>query len=264
MRKFIDDTSAQEKVPLITGIRHITEAKEEVHVHAWQSKRMMSTVLNNASAIGMQVNPAKTQLLCVTSAINYQVHSFIYCNGVKLLSGDNLKLLGFTMGRRPNADCHIKELRRKYGARAWILRNLLQASVPQHRLVQVYCALIRPVLEYPAVVFHSGLTEEASNAIERLQSASLRTIFGQDLSYGKCLEKAGITTLKERRDSLLQSFAKKAASSERFSDTWFPLNEESGYALRRTKKYKQERAARDRLISAPIFRMRQIMNELEK
>ena len=36
---------------------------------------MLETVMNNAAAIGMEVNPLKTQLLCLTSAINYQVRS---------------------------------------------------------------------------------------------------------------------------------------------------------------------------------------------
>lgn len=190
--------------------------------------------MDNAAAIGMEVNPQKMQLLCLTSAINYQVRSFIYCGGRKLLSGDTLKLLGYTMGWRPGANHHVKEIRKKYGARAWILRSPKQADIPQSKLVQVYCALIRPVLEYPAVVFHCGLTEESSDSLECLQSASLRTIFGHHVSYSECLRKSGLTTLKDRRDGLLESFATRAAESNRFAEQWFPTNEPPAYALRRT------------------------------
>ena len=216
--------------------------------------------MNNAAAIGMEVNPLKTQLLCLTSAINYQVRSYIYCGGDKLLSGENLKLLGYTMGRRPGAEQHIKDIRRKYGARAWILRNLRQADIPDQKLVQVYCALIRPILEYPAVVFHCGLAEESSDSLERLQSASLRTIFGHHTPYAECLKKSGLPTLKDRRQDLLESFTARAAESDRFSSTWFPVNEPPPYSLRKTLKFKQDHANRDRLLNAPIFKMRQIMN----
>ena len=263
IRKFIDDTSGQEKIALRTGVRHITEEKEEVHVHAWKSEEMFNRISANAAAIGMEVNPAKTQLLCITSAINYEVRSFVYINGEKHLSEDCLKLLGYSMGRRPNADAHIKEIRRKYGARAWILRHLQQVGIQQGQLVQIYCSLVRPIFEYPAVVFHSGLQEDLSAALERMQSASLRSIFGQAVSYSLCLEKAGIPTLKNRRDTLLRDFALRAADSTRFGGSWFPKNERPQYELRKTRKYKQEHATRDRLLHAPIFRMRQLLNELD-
>ena len=261
IRKFIDDTSGEEKTAIQTGVKHVTAGKEEVHVHVWKSEALLMTVMQNARAIEMEVNPSKTQLLCITSAINYQVRSYIYSDGQKLLSGDTLKLLDYTMCRRPNSDQHITDIRRKYDIRAWILRNLRQAGVPPQRLVLVYCSLIRPVLEYPSVVFHSGLTEEASDRLERLQSASLRSIFGQGMSYSASLEQSGLTTLKERRNELLLNFANRAAGSERFSTAWFPETDETNYELRRTLKYKQELALRDRLLCAPIFKMRQLLNQ---
>ena len=165
------------------------------------------------------------------------------------------------MNRRPNSDAHIRELRKKYGARAWILRHLHQVGIPTNKLVQIYCSLVRPVLEYPAVAFHSGLTGESSDKLERLQSASLRTIFGHKKLYAKCLEKSGLTTLKDRREALLSSFTRKAAASERFSTAWFPINPPPTYPLRRQRKFEQDHATRDRLIHSPIFRMRQILNE---
>ena len=73
--------------------------------------------------------------------------------------------------------------------------------------------------EYPTVAFHPGLSGEASDSLERLQSASLRSIFGHHTSYSDCLRRSGLPTLRERRDSLLADFAGRAAASEHFSSS---------------------------------------------
>ena len=64
-----------------------------------------------------------------------------------IISGDELKLLGYYMVRRPKPDIHIREIRRKFGARSWILRILKHARIPEDSLIQVYRSLVRPVLE---------------------------------------------------------------------------------------------------------------------
>ena len=182
----------------------------------------METVMSNAAAIGMEVNPAKTQLLCITSAINYQVWSYIYCQGEKLASGDSLKLLGYTMGRRPTAEQHVKSLRRKYGARAWILRNLNQAG-------------IAPAKICPDVLFASGQclnTQRLFFILEclkkRLTRLSVYRVRPSDQSLAKCCPtpsvwwRPGLKTLKERQEELMLSFARRVAESERFSQKWLP------------------------------------------
>ena len=212
----------------------------------------------------MKMNALKTHLLCVSTAINSDVRSFIYIGDQKITSGDKLKLLGFYFGRRPRADIHIREIRRKFGARSWILRILKHASIPEKSLVQVYCSLVRPILEYPACVFHTSLTEEMSESLERLQRIALKSIFGLKTSYEDCLQEAGIPRLKDRRQELLIDFAKKAAASPLYGPTWFPVKEKSSYNLRKEDKYIQEFASRDRLQKAPIYAMRSLLNSLEQ
>ena len=72
---------------------------------------------------------------------------------------------------------------------------------------------------------------------------------------------SGLSRLDKRREELLSGFASKAEQSERFGNVWFSKKEASGYGLRREKKYIEEFANRDRLRNAPIYRMRQILNE---
>ena len=165
-RQYIDDLSGAEKLAINTGIRTISQNKEHIAIHAGKSQAMYEVVERNASAVGMRMNGQKTQMVCVTAAINAEVRSFIYIDGKRIDSGDELKLLGYNFGRRPRPDIHIREIRRKFGARSWILRILKHASIPEASLTQVYCSLVRPILEYPSNVFHSALTEELSESLE--------------------------------------------------------------------------------------------------
>ena len=140
-------------------------------------------IKSNAERYGMKVNAQKTQLLCTSTAINYDVRAYIEVEGTVITSRDTLTTVGYTMGRRPGPYQHIKQIRRKYGARAGILRHLKKIGIDAPSLVQIYTSLIRLVFEYSCVAFHTCLTADLSEALERLQRISLKTIFGLEKMY---------------------------------------------------------------------------------
>ena len=58
--------------------------------------------------------------------------------------------------------------------------------------------IIRSVLEYACAVWHSGLTAEQSNDLERVQKRCMRIIYPQ-LSYSEALFVSGLERLDLRR-----------------------------------------------------------------
>ena len=44
--------------------------------------------------------------------------------------------------------------------RLWTLRNLKNSGFTNEELVRVFSTIIRPVIEYVAVMYHSSLTDE--------------------------------------------------------------------------------------------------------
>jgi hypothetical protein len=104
------------------------------------------------------------------------------------------------------------------------------------------------------------MTEEQSEAVERLQSQSLKIIFGFERSYRSILEETGLDTLKARRESAILRFAKK--SMEGRYKHWFPLNEAG--RTRHALRYKEEYARCERLRKTPIFHMRRALNNEER
>ena len=258
---FIDDLTGRIKSDVTFAELTITTSKVSRRIYAKEAETLLRTITANAEAMGMRVNQNKTQLLCTTTAINAEVRSFIRTTEGQILeSGDTLKTVGFTFGRRPGAAEHVKQLRRKIGARAGVIRHLRKIGIPSETLTQVYCSFMSPVLEYASSSFHTILTAEQSGELERLQRTTLKTIHGHKTPYRVCLERSGIDRLDERRDKAFSRFAVKSFESERFRTGWFTQKKPSVYNLRKENTITEEFALRDRLVNAPLYKMRKIIN----
>ena len=106
--------------------------------------------------------------------------------------------------------------------RYWMLRNLKRNGFDMDELVQVYKTMLRPVVDYGSVVYHSSLSDKQDELFERLQSHALKCIFGAGMSARKMSSLAGILTLRVRREELSDKFAKKCLGNEKFA-SWFPV-----------------------------------------
>ena len=244
VNKYVDDLSAGEKICLADSVSRFSQNKEERHVRAFFCEELHKRVEENCDKIGMRMNAKKTQLLCVTAAINYEVRSFVEIGGKKIISGDSLNILGFTFGRRPTMRPHFEAIRKKYIARTHIIRHLKKVGLSSVTLCKIYCSLIRPVIEFAAQVYHHMLSDDVSEEIEKLQRSVLKTIFGFKTSYACALEKSGLCTLDERRRKLCLKFALDSEKNPRYKH-WFPAHDRYAYNVRQKSKFKEEFALRD-------------------
>ena len=160
-----------------------------------------------------------TQLLSVHPTHTKEYKTFIHPGGPdseRIVSGEELKILGFYFGEKPTAARHVFHLKRKFWARAWILRHLNKADVPPEDLVKIYNCLVRPILDYSAVIYHSLLNKGESRQLEDLQKKALRIVFGQKKTYEECPELARIPTLYQRRTELIDKFLLTVIKNDRY------------------------------------------------
>ena len=107
-------------------------------------------------------------------------------------------------------------------------------------------------------MYHSSLTDEQDEALERAQVGALRSIFDEKLSGRKLRERAGVETLRERRIAHCDRFANKCVTDPRFA-AWFPKN--TNRSTRTSQETYLEGFARcDRLKNSPLFYMRRRLN----
>ena len=211
----------------------------------------------------MKVNGSKTQLLCINPSNTCEAWSYINCDGKRIESGESMKILGFVFGQTPDAKEHLKFVRKKYCARAWSIRHLKGAKVPEEKLVKIYSSLIRPVIEYASQVFYHLLNKTQVGEIEQYQRRILKIIYGNSTPYNTALEKSGLKPLEERMIELVKKFTHKTAQNPRY-DRWFPRHPEYTHELRKKLVYKESYAATERQRNGPIYRMRRILNGREQ
>jgi hypothetical protein len=119
----------------------------------------------------MKINVSKT-------AKTFMPRCYIELGGGERIESaqTKVKILGFTFENKPSVAAHIEEGIKKTRRRYWVLRHLKSYGFSDEELVLVYQSIVRSVVEYCSVVYHSLLTEEQSRALERVQYQALKCI----------------------------------------------------------------------------------------
>ena len=200
----------------------------------------------------MKINSEKTQLLCMSSNNNLDIDAFIEHGGNKIFSGSLLKIVGFTFGARPNLDAHFFNMKRSFYARVWQIRHLKKAGIKSDKLVLLYKTLVRPVLDFVCVVYHSLLSVAQEAELERMQKHVLKIIGPNAVD--------SVEPLKERRLELIDKFIEKQRTNPRFFDRWFVPKLKNGYDTRRPEFFREDRPKTKRRQKNPLTFMRKRLN----
>ena len=146
-----------------------------------------------------------------------------------------------------------------------LLRRVASFGTPSKDLRELYFIFVRSILEQSATVWHSSLTQENANDLERVQKSALRIILGERYkSYKEGLAQLEIETLAERREILCLNFALKCVKNERMK-TMFPVNEKlHSMKTRNEDKFKVQFANTGRLQTSPKIYMQKLLNENEE
>ena len=147
----------------------------------------------------MQLNKSKTNyLIFARSREDYATRLTI--DSTKIDRKKVTKLLGVWIKESGKWDVNTKEILKKAYARVSMLTKLKYACVNTEELLHNYKQLVRVMLEYCSVAWHSSLSEQQSCSLERCQSVCLRVILGENfISYEAALEMTGLRKLSDRR-----------------------------------------------------------------
>ena len=117
------------------------------------------------------------------------------------------------------------------------------------------------MLDFAVPAYHSLLTGDQTERLERLQKRATKIIYGWDVAYHTVIEKTDLETLEARRERLVVRFAAKAAAHPRFKDEWFKRKEETRPGLRPNEKFVHIRARTERFSRNPLCYMRRKLEE---
>ena len=127
---------------------------------------------------------------------------------------EKTKLLGTIVTNdlkwRENTDSLVK----KAYQRMQLLHRTSNFGASTEDLKQIYTTFIRSVLEQSCAVWHSSLTQEDSDNLERVQRSAVKLILNnQNIDYNLALAKLKMDNLSTRRNILCErKFCKKMHS----------------------------------------------------
>ena len=143
-----------------------------------------------------------------------------------------------------------------------LLRTVSTFGATFEELKTIYIVFIRSLLEQSATVWHSSLTEENRNDLERVQKTAMKIILDTRYkSYSQALRTLEIESLDTRRQELCINFARKAIKHPRFKHLFPSNNKIHQMKTRNPEKYKISRAFTERMKRSPIIYMQKLLNE---
>ena len=144
----------------------------------------------------------------------------------------------------------------------WLLRRLKKLKLDLYTILDFYLKEIRPVSEHGVAVWHSGLTKNQSNEIEKIQKVAFRIILGENyISYAAACILLNVMPLRYRRTELCTSFAIKLYKSSRSADFFLPAKRNVNLRNKNKNLVIEQKCNTKRLYNAPHNYLARLIND---
>lgn len=245
--KYVDDLT------LLEVINKFQPSQLQSHVDCLTSWCQENDVIPNAAKCkAMQVSFLRTP--------QHPPDLLIDSASLEIVSA--IKLLGVIIQYDLKWDQQVDRIISNASRRLFIINKLKRNGVNTQDLVTIYQLYIRPVLEFAAPVWTSGITKAQAETIERIQKRALRIIvYPNLLPYSELLKTLKLESLSNRRLELATKFAKSVLTSPDHRHL-LPQSRESitGRNLRNSTHMTLPRIRTQRRMLSPIPYFIQLLN----
>ena len=222
--KYIDNLTLAEAIP--QNIDSIIDNTGGIQTHYFRpptTQDSFEKLYDACKERKLKINEKKTQLLSISNK-SHETRTWIkLIDGSVMYSSYSFKILGFTFSNRPTIHEQVEYLINRAAKRLFLIRKLAGIGVNKEKVKNLYCALVRSILEYSLVTYGPMLAKYQITKLENIQKSCLRSIFGYEKTYAELLTESNLESLEDRRDKAVLKFARKAAKTPQFSH-WFPRN----------------------------------------
>ena len=275
--KFMDDATCQELIDINSTV--VSNIDRSGPLPFWESSgkilppqnSLLQNEINNVKRISdereMKLNAKKTFLFVVnfTKIHQFKPHLSIPGENEYLKTVQETKLLGYWLTTDMKPHIHVQYLLSIVNKRMWAVSKLKLAGVCDFDLTHFYIMKIRSVLESNAVVFHSMLTMDDSDNIERIQKSVCHIIMGSRyISYEESVLYLDLENLRDRRTQLCLNFALKCSNSGKFKHL-FELVPLDDHNIRHRRTFLEPQCTTERYRNSPLVYLTRLLNQhLEK
>ena len=270
--KFIDDLSILEIINLmsigIASYQFNMHVASDIPTNGYfisnknlKTQEYLNSICNWTTTNKMELNRKKSKAMIFNFTRDYQFTSRTTMDDDVIDIIKETKLLGVMVADDLSWDSNTSYLVKRANARMRLLHKLVEFGVPQADLVNIYILYVRSILEQSCQVWHSSLTLENFQDLERVQKTALKIILQEDyISYSNALEVTSLGSLFERRNQLCLKFAKSSLKHDLMKEM-FPLNPQGHCMETRFKeKFKVTKSNTERHKNSAIPYMQRLLN----
>ena len=248
----VNDLCEQLSIPYFKYVDDLSLVQCRKSTDVSQLQSILNSVQSWSIVNNMSLNPSKCFTLQISFMKNPPDPEILFISNTELCNRHSAKILGVIIQSDLKWNLYIDELMKRCNRKMYMLRKLKKFNLPLNDLVLIYTGYIRPVLEYCAPVFHSGLTSEQKNSLERIQRRVCKIILGSNfMSYSHACQVCNLSTLEERRLVLCIKFAKSLAIHPACQN-WLPPKKEIRISLRQTPTYHNFKCKTNRFKNSPL------------
>jgi len=184
----------------ILSIKYVDDTTLSEFLKSLKSSKMQESVdsiLTWSTGNKMLLNEKKTKELIITFKKSPVLPDPLVMNGVEVERISGTKLLGVNVSDDLTWNDHVSYMLSRVTPRLYYLKQLKRAGLGISDLLEYYKAVVRSVVEYASPVWNSGLTQEQSEDLERVQERALKIIF-PGASYNLACQLGSVQTLQDR------------------------------------------------------------------
>ena len=129
----------------------------------------------------------------------YQFSTRLQLKGENIQTVDQMKILGTIVNSDLSWTDNCQYLIQKVNKRMQLIRNLISFGATQAELVHMWITFCRNILEQSCVIWHSQLTNENSENLERLQKTFTKlALKNKYKNYVQALDSLQLEKLSDR------------------------------------------------------------------
>ena len=273
--KFIDDLTILEIINLLTvGISSLNlklNVPNDAPLHNQfippqnlKSQKWLDEINAWTSNQKMKINENKTKTMIFNFSDKHQFTTRLQLNSQTVEVIKSTRLLGTIVSDDLKWDLNTKNIVKKANARMQLLRKVAEFGAPCEDLKTIYILFIRSLLEQSATVWHSSLSQENIEDLERVQKSAFKVILQEKFKgYKHALKTLEMESLKDRREYLCLNFALKCTKNKKVKDM-FPLTTKiHEMKTRNPEKYHVNHTNTERLRKSAVPYMQRLLNENE-
>ena len=271
--KFVDDLSTIEVINLLTvGLSSFymkNQVPSDIPVHGQfvesyklKSQEYLNKINEWTTNQKMIISEKKTKIMLFNFTEKYQFTTRLDLKGTNIEIVDKMKILGTIVNTNLSWDDNCNLLIKKVNARMQLLRGVQSFGASKEEMVHLWIIFCRSVLEQSCVVWHSSLTQENIDNLERTQKTFTKLVLKEKyVSYEDSLTKLILDLLSQRQHTLCLKFAQNGLKHNQLSDL-LPINEkEHDMKTRNHEKYAVNFANTERLKKSSVITMQTYLNE---